>query len=54
MCEFCEKQKILKSCNFCGGAKLLIHQKGFKSDIGMLELYGEESRFPHIQNNIQT
>lgn len=46
MCEFCEKQKVIKSGNFCGGAKLVIHQTGFEDDIGMLELYGEETKFP--------
>lgn len=24
MCEYCEKRKRLKSCNFCGGANLTI------------------------------
>ena len=46
MCDFCEREILLPSCNFCGGAKLIIHQEGFESDIGMLELYGEECKFP--------
>ena len=46
MCDFCERGILLRSCNFYGGAKLIIHQEGFESDIGMLELYGEEHRFP--------
>ena len=46
MCDFCERGMLLRSCNFCGGAKLLIHQEGFESDIGMLEVCGEENKFP--------
>lgn len=45
MCEYCEQKKELKSCNFCGGAKLLIHEVGFEDDFGMLELCGEENKF---------
>lgn len=45
MCEYCEKEKALNSCNFCGDAKITIHKKGFQKYIGMLEVQGNEKTF---------
>lgn len=40
MCEYCEKQKTLNSCNFCGDAKITIYKNDFQKDVGMLEVQG--------------
>lgn len=45
MCEYCEKEKALNSCNFCGDAKITIYKKGFQKHIGMLEVQGNEKTF---------
>ena len=45
MCEYCEKQKVLKSCNFAGGANVIIYKNGFEDNIGMLEMQGDENVF---------
>lgn len=41
MCEYCDKNKILKSCNFAGSGKLTIHKTRFEENIGLLELQGD-------------
>ena len=28
MCEYCDKNKVLKSCNFAGSGKIRIYNKG--------------------------
>ncbi len=38
MCEYCEKRKELKSCNFCGSATLSVSGK-------ILEVQGNEKKF---------
>lgn len=51
MCEYCEKNKILKSCNFAGGGEIRIYNKGFKKGVGMLELQGDDTKakiFKHL------
>lgn len=45
MCEYCEKGKELKSCNFCGNAKITIYKNGFTENTGMLEIQGNENIF---------
>lgn len=44
MCEYCEKKRILRSCNFCGSANLLIVSN-------MIDVWGDEKRF-HIFKRI--
>ncbi len=39
MCEYCEKDKIHKSWNFCGSAKMRIYKNG------LLEVKGDENKF---------
>ena len=41
MCEYCKKNKILKSCNFAGSGKLTIHETQFEEKTGLLELQGD-------------
>lgn len=41
MCEYCEKEKVIRSGNFCGSGKMRIYNKGFKKGIGLLELQGD-------------
>lgn len=41
MCEYCGKNKILKSCNFAGSGRLTIHKTCFKKNVGLLELQGD-------------
>ena len=38
MCEYCEKKKKLKSCNFCGSATLIISGN-------VLDIYGDGNKF---------
>ena len=38
MCEYCEKRKKLKSCNFCGSATMLVLGN-------ILDIYGDENKF---------
>lgn len=38
MCEYCEKKKKIKSCNFCGSATLLVLGN-------VLDIYGDEKKF---------
>jgi len=38
MCEYCEKEKVLKSCNFGGSANLMVIGK-------YLDIYGDENKF---------
>lgn len=44
MCEYCEKRKEIKSCNFCGSAKAVI--------VGIeIEIHGDKNKvrcFKHI------
>lgn len=42
MCEYCEKDKIHKSCNFCGSAKMRIICS--KED-NILEVQGDKEKF---------
>lgn len=42
MCEYCEKGKILKSCNFCGSAKMIVSTS---KEMNILDIYGDEKRF---------
>lgn len=42
MCEYCEKQKEIKSCNFCGSAKAIISSS---KDCKLLDIWGDESKF---------
>ena len=51
MCEYCEKNKVLKSCNFAGSGEIRIYYKGFEKGIGMLELQGDGMKakiFKHL------
>ena len=41
MCEYCGKNKVLKSCNFAGSGEIRIYNKGFEKGIGLLELQGD-------------
>lgn len=45
MCEYCEKQKIITSCNFGGGARIRIYKRGYEDNKGMLEMQGEGNIF---------
>lgn len=38
MCEYCERRKIIKSCNFCGSANLIVSGN-------ILDIYGNEKIF---------
>lgn len=38
MCEYCEKRTVLKSCNFCGSANLIVSGN-------ILDIYGDEKKF---------
>lgn len=38
MCQYCEEQKVLKSCNFCGSASLQITGD-------FIDVYGDENKF---------
>lgn len=42
MCEYCEKDKLLRSANFCGSAKLRI---SISKEWTMLEVQGDENKF---------
>ena len=42
MCEYCEMDKILKSCNFCGSAKMRI---SVSKEMQILEVQGEKEKF---------
>ena len=42
MCEYCEKRKLLKSCNFCGSAKMRI---SVSKEFNLLEVQGDENKF---------
>ena len=42
MCEYCERDKILKSCNFCGSAKMRI---SVSKEMQILEVQGEKEKF---------
>lgn len=44
MCEYCEKKRELKSCNFCGSAGLFVSGD-------TLDIYGDEKVF-HIFKRI--
>ena len=35
MCEFCENNKILRSCNFAGSGEIRIYNRGIEKEIGM-------------------
>ena len=48
MCEYCEKGKELKSCNFCGSAKAII---SISKECTLLDIWGDESKF-HIFKRI--
>lgn len=42
MCEYCEKGKKVKSCNFCGSAKMKI---SVSNEMQILEIQGDEKKF---------
>ena len=42
MCEYCEKGKEIRSCNFCGGAKAIIL---VSDDCTILDIGGDENKF---------
>lgn len=42
MCEYCEKQKELKSCNFCGSATMIV---SVSENMSILDIYGDERKF---------
>lgn len=42
MCQYCEKRKELKSCNFCGSAKMII---SVSENMRILDIYGDEKKF---------
>lgn len=42
MCEYCEKDKIHKSCNFCGSAKMRI---SCSKEFNILEVQGDKEKF---------
>lgn len=48
MCEYCEKNKIVKSCNFCGSAKMRISAD---KEMPLLEVQGDEKKF-HLVKRI--
>ena len=41
MCDYCEKRKEIKSCNFAGSAKMIVSVGEFN----ILDIYGDESKF---------
>ena len=50
MCEFCENNKILRSCNFAGSGEIRIYNRGFEKGIGMLELQGDGMKAKIFKN----
>ena len=42
MCEYCEKGKLVKSCNFCGSAKMRILEG---KEFNTLDIWGDEKKF---------
>ena len=42
MCEYCENRKIIKSCNFCGSAKMIV---SISENMNILDIYGDKERF---------
>lgn len=42
MCQYCEKRKELRSCNFCGSAKMII---SVSENISILDIFGDEKKF---------
>jgi hypothetical protein len=42
MCEYCEKGKELRSCNFCGSAKMVI---SCSKEFNILDIWGDEGKF---------
>ncbi len=41
-CEYCGKGRIVKSCNFCGSAKMRISES---KEFNILEVQGDEEKF---------
>lgn len=46
MCEYCEKDKrknkVIKSCNFCGSAKMVV---SVSDNMTILEVQGDKEKF---------
>ena len=44
MCEYCEKNKVIRSCNFAGSGELRVYKTKFEYNTGLLELQGDSTK----------
>lgn len=44
MCEYCEKNKVIRSCNFAGSGEIRVYKTKFEYNTGLLELQGNSAK----------